>query len=66
MINKALPANPFKMHKIAVSTPVACILLVLPTGGFPEVRHWREINNYRTTCEIQIKLSISVRIYYSK
>lgn len=40
------------MHKIAVSTTVALVFFILPTGGFSEVSDWRVINNNGTACII--------------
>lgn len=33
------------MHKVAITTPIAGVLLILPTCGFPKISHRREVNN---------------------
>ena len=35
------------MHEVAVTAASASVLLVLPAGGFPEVRYGRELNHDR-------------------
>jgi hypothetical protein len=38
------------MHKIAIASPVACVLFILTTCGFPEISHWREVQNDGSAC----------------
>lgn len=40
-----LPADPFQVHEVAVSTTVARVLLVLPASGFTKVRHRRKVDD---------------------
>lgn len=44
-LTSQFPADLFEVHKVAISTAVADIFLVLSTGGFTKISHRREINN---------------------
>ena len=47
---KTLPADSFQVHKVAIATTVASILLILPASGLTEVRHRREVHNNWPAC----------------
>lgn len=34
------------MHKVAVASPIARALIVLPTFSFPKISHWRILSDY--------------------
>jgi len=42
-----IPINLLHMHKIAISTTIAAVLLILSAGCFTKISNWGEVDNNR-------------------